>query len=489
MDYFPSSSAGTTSSTETSQRPSGSSVLWAHLLRKDVLTSPAKTDLPLPPLAPVDRSATSTRILLLDTQAHLQKFGQSVDDLTSKVDSTKHEIVTVKNLFKQDREVLMNDIVDRVNRSQLEIQKSISKPAQASKLEDIQKTLEVRLETMDQRLNVMQMLHQTYSQALQNQTQVLQSLQDRQSVIISALTPLLPLLQTIPPQIEAARNDLSVSLTNFQSIYLNAISAHKNLPYPTLGSPSRKRSNTSSTAGRKRRRVDENTVTYPLPTVEDNTASSTRTQKAMAPCGRQQSQVQASYRLPLSELPLTDYGARHVSRPETPVIIPKTPLVRLSDPIARFRQGYVPPPPRQITERSPTVSIADASSSHQPSSPCIPTTSALLVRGAQAPRTIDPKSKFKPIPPARDPSQKATRSPLCPSAQPVSFPRMHAPMAAQIVSTPAPSANSEFTTALECRTTNSGLAPPTLRQRRSPFVSSLSLCHMKSNVKLIALTF
>ncbi|KAJ3986282.1 hypothetical protein F5890DRAFT_1407635 [Lentinula detonsa] len=163
MDYFPSSSAGTSSSVENSQKPSerlsGSSVLWAHLLRKDVLASPAKTDLPLPPLAPVNKSATSTRILLLDTQAHLQKFGQAVDDLTSKVEGAKHEIVTVKTLFKQDREVLMNDIVDRLNRSQLEIQKSISKPAQASKLEDFQKNLELRLESMDQRLNAIQMVN------------------------------------------------------------------------------------------------------------------------------------------------------------------------------------------------------------------------------------------------------------------------------------------------------------------------------------------
>ncbi|KAJ3718920.1 hypothetical protein FB446DRAFT_633597 [Lentinula raphanica] len=174
MDSLPSSSAGTIASVEASQRssqqklsqktydsqrPSGSSVLWAHLLRKDVLPSPANADLPLPPLAPVDKSATSTRILLLDTQAQLQKFGQAVDGLTSRVDSAKHEINLVKTLFKQDREVLMNDIVDRVNRSQSEIQKSIGKPAQASKLEDIEKNLDLRLDNMNQRLDAMQMVN------------------------------------------------------------------------------------------------------------------------------------------------------------------------------------------------------------------------------------------------------------------------------------------------------------------------------------------
>ena len=57
-------------------------------------------------------SGTSTRILLLDTQAHLQKFGQKVDDLTSKVSHAKQEIVTVKTLFQQDREGLMSELVD-----------------------------------------------------------------------------------------------------------------------------------------------------------------------------------------------------------------------------------------------------------------------------------------------------------------------------------------------------------------------------------------
>ncbi|KAJ3901772.1 hypothetical protein F5879DRAFT_806703 [Lentinula edodes] len=159
MDSFPSSSAGTSSSLDNSQRSSASSVLWAHLLRKDVLSSPTKTDLPLPPLAPVDKSATSTRILLLDTQAHLQKFGQVVDDLTSKVDNAKHEIVTVKTLFQQDREVFMNDIVDRLNRNQSEIQKSMGKLAQTSGLEDVQKILELRLQNMDQRLDSLQMVN------------------------------------------------------------------------------------------------------------------------------------------------------------------------------------------------------------------------------------------------------------------------------------------------------------------------------------------
>ncbi|KAF9077961.1 hypothetical protein BDP27DRAFT_1207287 [Rhodocollybia butyracea] len=166
MAYFPSSSAendyprssysGTHGDT---QNYPGSSVLWAHLLRKDVLASPSKSDLPLPPLAPVDKNGTSTRILLLDTQANLQKFGQVVGELTSKVDHAKHEIVTVKNLFQQDREAFMNEFVEKLNRSQSEIHKSLGKPAQNNKLEDLQKNFELRFENMDQRLIAMQMVY------------------------------------------------------------------------------------------------------------------------------------------------------------------------------------------------------------------------------------------------------------------------------------------------------------------------------------------
>ena len=117
MDSLPPSSAGTTSSRSDTYKDHGlsssSSVLWAHLLRKDVLASSSRGDVPLPPLAPVDKSGTSTRILLLDTQTHLQKFGQNVEELTSRVDLAKQEIVTVKTLFQQDREALTSDFVDR----------------------------------------------------------------------------------------------------------------------------------------------------------------------------------------------------------------------------------------------------------------------------------------------------------------------------------------------------------------------------------------
>ncbi|KIK50773.1 hypothetical protein GYMLUDRAFT_182295 [Collybiopsis luxurians FD-317 M1] len=165
MDSLPSSSAGTCSSRSdtyiSSGKPSGSSILWAHLLRKDAQQGNSSTEanqLPLPPLAPSDKLGTSTRILLLDTQAHLEKFAKSVEDLTVKVDCAKQEIVTVKTLFEQDREVLLGDFVDKLSRSQSEIQKTVGSPAQANQLEDLRKNVELKLESMDQRLNSMQMV-------------------------------------------------------------------------------------------------------------------------------------------------------------------------------------------------------------------------------------------------------------------------------------------------------------------------------------------
>ncbi|KAJ3730009.1 hypothetical protein DFJ43DRAFT_477617 [Lentinula guzmanii] len=216
----------------------------------------------------------------------------------------------------------------------------------------------------------------------------------------------------------------------------------------------------------------------------------------MTPIVHKQSQIKATYRQPLAELPLTNFCARpssitnphgpadipeHISYLETPVIIPRTPLLRSSDNIARFRQGYVQPPLRQIIERSPTVSIADASSLHQPSSPQIATTSVSKLPGA--PYTIDSRSEFKPAAHAfarapastHGPSQLLSATKIVPNAQNpghlTSLTSTNAALSTPIEPTPALLADTS-TTIIESKSTDPGtipLPPQTLRQRRSPF--------------------
>ncbi|KAF7352562.1 hypothetical protein MVEN_01221500 [Mycena venus] len=131
-----------------------SNALWGQLLRKNTLIAPATV--PLPPTAPLDKTGTSMRILLHDTQANFEKFSTRVDALTSGIDEARHEVVVVKDLFQGAQESLTMDIVDLVNRSQTQIQKSIGDPAQATALELLRKDVDTRLNNLSKRIDDMQ---------------------------------------------------------------------------------------------------------------------------------------------------------------------------------------------------------------------------------------------------------------------------------------------------------------------------------------------
>jgi hypothetical protein len=82
-DMHPSSTMSTPSTSTVS------SALWAHLLRKDkptVLHSPASI-----PIAPVDKTGTSMRLLLHDTQSTLEKFSEKIDNLIKGVEDTRSQ--------------------------------------------------------------------------------------------------------------------------------------------------------------------------------------------------------------------------------------------------------------------------------------------------------------------------------------------------------------------------------------------------------------
>ncbi|KAJ6538537.1 hypothetical protein DFH09DRAFT_1368911 [Mycena vulgaris] len=191
-------------------RPSASTALWGQLLRKNTLAAPSVV--PLPPTAPLDKTGTSMRILLHDTQANFEKFSTRVDTLTSGIDGAKREIVIVKDLFQREHETLTMDVVDLVNRSQTQIQKSLGEPAQAMTLESFRKDVDSRLDGLAKRIDDMQSFNQTQSQALQNVSQTLQSLQDQQGKILSALLPLLPLLQAVPVHLDSARSSINETI-------------------------------------------------------------------------------------------------------------------------------------------------------------------------------------------------------------------------------------------------------------------------------------
>ncbi|KAF7794400.1 hypothetical protein EIP86_005534 [Pleurotus ostreatoroseus] len=197
---------------ESRQRPFGRSTsataLWGHILQKN-LPAPLLPQKPVeiptnPPLAPNDKLGTSVRMLLHDTQATLEKFSERVEKLTSGVDKAQQDIRTVQKLFEHEHENAMEGTVDLVNRCQLEIQKSLGTPAQAHEVEELRKSfvsVDRRLEALDKRFDVLHLLNQTQSQALQ-------AVQEQQVQLMSSIAPILSLLQSIPIRIDSTKFEI-----------------------------------------------------------------------------------------------------------------------------------------------------------------------------------------------------------------------------------------------------------------------------------------
>jgi len=89
-----------------------SSAMWARLLGQEKLPALPNSEIIPPPIAPLDKNGTSMRILLHDTQAHLERFSVRADKLHSSVEETKGEIKTVNALFQREHETLRDDMVD-----------------------------------------------------------------------------------------------------------------------------------------------------------------------------------------------------------------------------------------------------------------------------------------------------------------------------------------------------------------------------------------
>lgn len=100
-------------SSQTQRTSSPTEALWALLLQKDKAALPPKNQgLPQVPTGPVDRNATSTRILLYDTQARLEQFSSRADSVLKGIQDANHQLKQVGTLFEKDRDTLTNDMID-----------------------------------------------------------------------------------------------------------------------------------------------------------------------------------------------------------------------------------------------------------------------------------------------------------------------------------------------------------------------------------------
>ncbi|KAI0704084.1 hypothetical protein C8Q76DRAFT_753602 [Earliella scabrosa] len=237
--------------------------LWGHLLRKDASQLPqstASTSTTLgkhaPAIAPLDKAGASTRILLHDTQAHLERFTDRVTQLTEGLDDAKRELVGVQKLYQNEHEQLVERIIGLVNRCQFELQKTVGNPAQSSEVSVLSRDLALlgtRLDVLDKKIDVLSALNQTQSQALQ-------TIQDQQGQILSALLPVLPLLQSVPLHIENARNHVKDSISELRRHFPSGELPAASLLLRTRSSTKRVHTGTPDSVAvieQKRRRVDD----------------------------------------------------------------------------------------------------------------------------------------------------------------------------------------------------------------------------------------
>ncbi|KAK0488662.1 hypothetical protein IW261DRAFT_1440863 [Armillaria novae-zelandiae] len=460
-----------------SRRTPAASVLWAHLLRKDTLAAPPSLDVPLPPVAPIDRTGTSLRILLHDTQAHIERFSEHVEKLTKGADEAKQELGLTKTLFQREHEELTNEMYNLVNRCQTEIQKTTGRPAQAERMEEFCKGVQLRLDGLDKRIDAMQLLYLSSSQTLQNQSQALQAIQDQQGTILSALLPLLPLLQAIPLHIETARSSIKETIIQSRRSERTSGKIPDTRSSSPVGlDPCEQRSPLS---GRKRRRVDENTSCISKDQKHQSLAGATRNSThssslskrkstLLVPAQRQPSSALDSSSTVLSSL--TGMGMR------TPYLEPRTPRRPLAE-IAQYNDQSALRP--SLTKQVTSVDIRDRASSLRGRRPSVfPPTS----RPSRLPHL--PISAPTPVSKSSEPDTGMTTgavhrasylsgSLILPHAQPTGQSICHLPARVSPVTSIALSRRTTTSQQQGVRTTPHTnifpAPPPTLRQRRSPF--------------------
>jgi hypothetical protein len=107
--------AGTSS--PSSPLPSTASTLWAHLLHRysdpskaNAAATAAQPSSSYAQLTPQDKVGTSTRILLHDTHARLEKFSERANSIFSELEASRREMVRVREQVENAREKEFEEI-------------------------------------------------------------------------------------------------------------------------------------------------------------------------------------------------------------------------------------------------------------------------------------------------------------------------------------------------------------------------------------------
>lgn len=270
-------------------------LLWAHLLRKDATTS----DMPsqIPPTAPQDKTGTSMRMLIHDTQTNLEKFSARLDSLLQRVDDCRAQVVNANKLLDVERDKVLAEILEigtlrsghvrrplwcsRVyvaNRCQSEMKAYVGVPAQATALDLVhvsQVSTEKSVQALERRIDALQAVRTpvpthgatTYrvltvsAQLFQTHVHVMQSMQDQQNTLIGTILPLVPIIHGVPPQIDQIKASLSDMVANAVSTMAGSVESVRSTLIAEFarghgpgGSSTRAGSSSKSMASLRRRR-------------------------------------------------------------------------------------------------------------------------------------------------------------------------------------------------------------------------------------------
>ncbi|KAG1723244.1 uncharacterized protein EDB91DRAFT_1255718 [Suillus paluster] len=261
------------------ERKTAPNALWAYLLQKDLPASNDSSATPMiPPLAPIDRTNTSMRMLIHDMQATLESSLRewTLCSLTSRTQRLKWRTVTgyqranvnvcstrsrIATPEKRKRDGPIFSSLLLAKKVQTELKACIGAPSQASTLELVQKSqssAESSIQALDKRIDAIQTLIQTQNHAMQ-------AIQDQQHSILTAVLPLLPLVQTFPLYVDQVKTSIADKVSSSMSSLSRDIGGMKStlsslsapsvsipdIPQPALAVPfsrsenhhSRKRSN------------------------------------------------------------------------------------------------------------------------------------------------------------------------------------------------------------------------------------------------------
>ncbi|OCB86401.1 hypothetical protein A7U60_g6519 [Sanghuangporus baumii] len=184
---------------------------WARLPALRTMTSTVggsqsqaqESGSPVPPIALPDR-ISSTRILLSDTQACIQKLSARMDIIGSRSEQALKEMQLAREALETGSEKTVAEIADVVYRCQATLIKSIG--VQESILDKINENVVKLTISSDALLK----LYEAHNASLASLTQTMhgimnvqQSAQVQHTQLVGAITPLEPLVRTIPVHIDA----------------------------------------------------------------------------------------------------------------------------------------------------------------------------------------------------------------------------------------------------------------------------------------------